>query len=271
MKDMVLDSVLITGAGSGIGRAVALACAAPGRTLHLADRDAAALREAAEACRGLGAKVRAQEIDVADAAGMERWVVGAGRLDFAFANAGVSFNFGETAFDRDAQARDVLAINLGGMLNTVLPAMRVMAGQPAGAGGVRGRIAATASLAAFLPVPGAPAYSASKAAVDTWIVASAPAARRQGLVLSSVCPGYVLTPMTAGNDHAMPGLMQPDEAARIILRGVAAGRQRIAFPWWLQACARLGGMLPPALVARLVGLRAARAGAVRGGEIRPAA
>ncbi len=262
MQDMALDGVLITGAGSGIGRAVAIACAARGRVLHLADRDEAALREAEAACLGLGAEVRARVIDVADAAGMERWVLDAGRLDFVFANAGVSFNFGETAFDRDAQVRDVMAINLGGMLNTVLPAMRVISAQAPGASGVRGRIAATASLAAFLPVPGAPAYSASKAAVDSWMVASAPAARRQGLVLSSVCPGYVLTPMTAGNDHAMPGLMQPDEAARIILRGVAAGRRRIAFPWWLQACARVGGMLPPALVGGIVGLRAARAGKV---------
>lgn len=264
MRDMGLDGVLITGAGSGIGRAVALACAAPGRVLHLADRDGAGLREAAAACRALGAEVRAREIDVVDAQGMERWVSGAGRLDLVFANAGVSFNFGESAFDRDAQARDVMAINLGGMLNTVLPAMRAMAAQAPDASGVRGRIAATASLAAFLPVPGAPAYSASKAAVDSWIVASAPAARRQGLVMSSVCPGYVLTPMTAGNEHAMPGLMQPDEAARIILKGVAAGRRRIAFPWWLQACARFGGLLPPALVGRIVGLRAARGGAVGG-------
>ncbi len=263
-----LDSVLITGAGSGIGRAVALACAAPGRVLHLADRDAGTLAETAAGCRSLGAVVQDRVIDVADAGTMEEWIMGLGGLDLVLANAGVSFNFDEAPVTCSAQVRDIMAINLGGMLNTVLPAMRVMMQRPPGPDGVRGRVAAVASLAAFMPVPGAAAYSASKAAVDNWMVASAASARRHGIVLTSVCPGYVLTPMTAVNAHAMPGLMQPEAAARIILRGVAAGRRRVAFPWWLQACARLGGLLPPALVSRVVGLRTSRAAGRTTGEAR---
>ena len=127
--------------------------------------------------------------------------------------------------------------------------MTVMADQPADAGGVRGRIAAIASIAAFAPVPHAPAYCASKAAVDFWMVAGAADARRRGIVLTSVCPGYVRSGMTTHNDFPMPGLMDADSAARIILRGVAAGRTRVVFPWWIglprerpACCAR--GCLP---------------------------
>ena len=50
----------------------------------------------------------------------------------------------------------------------------------------------------------------------------------------------------------MPGLMDADRAARIMLRGIAAGRRRVVFPWWMGLAARLGGMLPPALVGRLL-------------------
>ncbi|MEJ0018269.1 MAG: SDR family NAD(P)-dependent oxidoreductase [Acetobacteraceae bacterium] len=99
------------------------------------------------------------------------------------------------------------------MLNTVLPAMAAMAGQPPGADGVRGRIAVIASIAAFAATPWAPSYAASKAAADLWTVGSAPAALRRGVVLTSVCPGYIRTAMTAGNRLPMPGLMDAGRAA----------------------------------------------------------
>ena len=120
-----------------------------------------------------------------------------------------------------AQARAIFATNLDGVLNTVLPAMELMARQPPGVDGLRGRIAVVASIAAFVAAPGAPAYCASKAAVDAWAVATAPAARARGIALTSVCPGYVRTPMTASNRFPMPGLMDADRAA-----APRAGRDR---------------------------------------------
>jgi short-subunit dehydrogenase len=84
------------------------------------------------------------------------------------------------------------------------------------------------------------------------MVASAPVvAQRHGVRLTSVCPGYVRTAMTARNRFAMPGLMDADRAAAIILHGLAAGRTRIVFPWWLGLLARSAGLLPPRLLARL--------------------
>jgi NAD(P)-dependent dehydrogenase (short-subunit alcohol dehydrogenase family) len=247
-------SVLITGASSGLGRALALALAAPGVELHLSGRDPARLEAVAAACRARGAGVEARLLDVCDAAAMEAWILGTGRLDLVVANAGISAGTGDGRPENPAQTRAIFATNLDGMLNTVLPALAVMRAQPPGPDGVRGRIGAVASIAAFVAAPGAPAYCAGKAAVDAWTVAAAVTAARQGVLMSSICPGYVRTAMTARNRFPMPGLMDADRAAGIMLRGLAAGRRRIVFPWWMGAAARLVGLLPPRLSGALLSI-----------------
>lgn len=220
----------------------------------MSGRDATRLEAAAAACRARGAEVRARVLDVRDAATMEAWIAGAGRLDLVVANAGISAGTGDGRPESAAQARMVFTANLGGMLNTVVPALAAMRAQAAGADGVRGRIGVVASIAAFVPAPGAPAYCASKAAVDFWTVAAAVAARREGILMTSICPGYVRTAMTARNRFPMPGLMDADRAARIMLRGLAAGRRRIVFPWWMGLAARLAGLLPPRLLGALLSI-----------------
>ncbi|HEY1935227.1 MAG TPA: SDR family NAD(P)-dependent oxidoreductase [Acetobacteraceae bacterium] len=245
-------SVLITGASSGIGHALALALAAPGVMLNLSGRDADRLAAVAAACQAKGATVQTAVLDVRDAAAMAEWIGGAGRLDVVVANAGISAGTGGRAPETPAQTRAIFDTNLGGVLNTVLPAIEIMSTQSAAADGVRGRIAVIASIAAFVPGSSAPSYCASKAAADTWTVASAPSLRRRGIALTSVCPGYIRTAMTAGNQFPMPGLMDADRAARIILRAVAAGRVRVIFPWWMGLAARIGGLLPLWLLARVI-------------------
>jgi short-subunit dehydrogenase len=249
-------SALITGASSGIGAALAEALAAPGTTLHLSGRNAERLAAVEATCRKRGATTATTALDVRDADAMSAWIGGAGPLDLVVANAGVSGRSAEGSAEDPAKTRTIFAVNLGGVLNTVLPALAVMAEQPAGADGVRGRIAAVASIAAFIAAPDSAAYCASKAAVDGWIVARAPDARRRGIVLTSICPGFIRTPMTAGYRFAMPGLMGADRAARIILRGVAAGRTRVAFPWWMGLAARAAGLMPPSMIAALDRARA---------------
>lgn len=245
-------SVLITGASSGIGHALALALAAPGVLLHLSGRDTDRLEAVADACRSKNATVFPSVLDVRDQAAMAEWIGAAGPLDLVVANAGISAGtFGRTP-ETEEQIRAIFGTNLDGMLNTVLPAIEVMAAQPPGRDGVRGRIAVIASIAAFVAGSSAPAYCASKAAADAWTVASAPAARGRGIALTSVCPGYIRTAMTAGYQFPMPGLMDADRAARIILRGIAAGRVRVTFPWYMGALAHIGGLLPPGLIARIV-------------------
>jgi short-subunit dehydrogenase len=244
--------VLITGASSGIGQALALACAAPGVRLHLCGRDAARLAAMADAARAAGATVAAAVLDVADAPATEAWVRAAAPLDLVVANAGIGGGTGPEATESAAQVRAIFATNLAGALATMLPALEVMAAQPADAQGVRGRIVAIASLAAFFAAPGAPSYCASKSALDAWTVATAASAARQGVRLLSVCPGYIRTAMTAGNRFPMPGLMDADRAARIILAAAATRRRRVAFPWPIFAAARLMGLLPPRIIAAML-------------------
>ncbi len=239
-------SVLITGASSGIGAALALACAGPGVVLHLSGRDAERLGATASACRNRGATVEVRIIDVRDAAAMEAWIAAAGPLDLVVANAGAS------AGGKPDQTRAILATNLDGALNTILPAMAAMGAQVAGVDGIRGRIAVVASIVAFVLVPGSAAYCASKAAIDIWTVASARDARKAGIQLTSICPGYIRSGMTARNRNPMPGLMDADRAAGIILRGIAAGKIRVTFPWWMGALARIAGLLPPRLLGKLL-------------------
>ncbi|HUB12883.1 MAG TPA: SDR family NAD(P)-dependent oxidoreductase [Acetobacteraceae bacterium] len=242
------QQVLITGASSGIGAALALELAAPDVTLHLSGRDGQRLAAMSEACRARGATVQQRVLDVRHAAAMADWVAGCGPLDLVVANAGISAGAGEKAPETPEQTRAIFATNLDGVLNTALPAIALMRGQATGADGWRGRIVVIASIAGFVAGASAPAYCGSKAAADVWTVAMAVGLRRERIALTSVCPGYIRTAMTARNRFPMPGLMDADRAARTILRGVTAARIRVVFPWYMGGAARIGALVPPRLV-----------------------
>jgi short-subunit dehydrogenase len=241
--------VAITGASSGLGRALALASAVPGRRLYLAARNAARLEETAEACRAAGASVSTTLLDVRDAGAGAAWIDGMERIDLLLASAGISGGIGGGT-EPGAQVRAVFETNLTGVLNTVLPAMARMAAQSPGADGIRGRIGVVASVVGLVAAPSAPAYSASKAAVLRWAQATDATQQRQGVRLHSVCPGFIRTPMTAPNRFPMPFMISPKEAARRTLAGIATGRQHVAFPRRAYALFRLLAMLPPELMAR---------------------
>ncbi len=236
-------SILITGASSGIGRALAIEYARPGITLFLSGRNAARLDLAAVACRDRDAVVRAQPLDVTDRAASAAWIEACDAqapLDLVIANAGVSAGTGFGS-ESAAQAREIFAINVDGVVNTVLPAIPRMQGRG------RGQIAIMSSLAAFRGFPGAPAYCASKAAVRVWGEALRGDLRAHGIGVSVICPGFVRTRMSAKNPYPMPLLMRPERAARIIRRGLARDRGRIVFPWTLYLTMRLVTALPMAL------------------------
>ena len=236
-------SIVITGASSGIGTALAEAYAAPGIRLALTGRDCARLATVATACRQAGAEVEATSLDVTDASAMAAWLGEMDRhraVDLVIANAGISAG---TAQGREpaAQTRAIFAVNLEGALNTVLPLMPALQARR------RGQVALMSSLASFRGFHGAPAYSASKAAVRVWGEALRGDLMGSGVEVSVICPGYVESPMTEHNDFPMPLLMPAPRAAAIIRRGLARGRSRIAFPWPVYAAAWLLGNLPPAL------------------------
>jgi len=246
--------VLITGAGAGLGKALAEACAAPDVSLHLCDVHAENLAMVAELCASRGARVTSAVIDVTDAPAMAAWIHGARPLDLVIANAGVLGEIG-APFECPEQARRILDININGTMNTALPAIAAMATQAPGPDGVRGRIAVISSILAFVPAPMAPAYAASKSAIRAWAEAMDGNERSRGIRLHAVCPGYLRTELSAGNTTPMPLIMRASRAARLTLEGIAAGRPCVVFPRRMHLGMRMVGALPPnlrnALIRRL--------------------
>ncbi len=234
-------SLLITGASSGIGAALAREYAAAGRALALTGRDAGRLDTIASVCRDRGAEVDTALIDVRDGAALARWIAAADEarpLDLVIANAGISAGTGRGGED-GAQFQRIFETNVQGVANTIEPALAGMTARG------YGQIALMASLAAFRGFPGAPAYCASKAAVRVWGEALRDGLRGQGVAVSVICPGFVDSPMTEVNDFPMPLKMSAERAARIIRRGLLADKARIAFPLRLYWMARLIAALPP--------------------------
>ena len=237
-------AILVTGASSGLGAALALAYAGPGVELALGGRNRDRLEEIAAQCRERGAGVELRVVDVTDAAAMGAWILEADEaapLDLVIANAGISG--GGVGGDAD---RRIFAVNVGGVLNTVLPAIPPMQSRR------RGQIAIISSLAGFRGFPDAPAYSASKAAVKSWGEGLRGSLAPDGIGVSVICPGFIRTPMTDANPYPMPFLMSAERAATIVKRRLARNHARIAFPWPMYAMAWLIGALPPLLSDRLV-------------------
>jgi short-subunit dehydrogenase len=220
--------IVITGASSGIGEALALRYAAPGLRLSLTGRNPERLFGVAERCRAKGADVDEKIIDVTNREAMQDWLEEIDNecpVDLVIANAGISAGMGdEGAGETPAQVRKLFDTNLNGVLNTIdplLPRMKVRGA---------GHIALMSSLAAFRGWPGAPAYCASKAAVKSYGEGLRGALWDSGVKIHVICPGFVKSRMTDVNKFHMPMLMEAPRAAEIIIRGIEANRGRIAFP-----------------------------------------
>lgn len=235
-----LKNILVTGGSSGIGRAVAVEFARRGaERIFICGRDSARLEEAAEECRRAGASASAAVADVADAARMRDWIAECGSaapLNLVFANAGVAC--GE---ETDENVRKTFAVNVGGVVNTVLPALELFKKD---AGGVRRQIAMVSSIAGYGPLAACPSYSASKAAVKTWGLSLRPGCARSGIGVSVICPGFVRSRITDANTCPMPFFMEADRAARRICDGILRNRALIAFPWPMRFGAWLLSALP---------------------------
>ena len=245
------QSVLITGASSGIGQALALAYAADGCRLDLTGRDLERLAPVADACRLRGAEVTAHEIDVTDRAAMAAMFDAVSAPDLTIANAGVSVSTSGGG-SREEADRAVLRTNIAGVANTIYPAIGALIQRPRNGADPRGQIAIMASLAAFNGYPGAAAYCASKAAVRSLGEALRAERHRDGIEVCVICPGFVRSRITDRNTHRMPFFMEADKAARKIQHGLARNRPRIAFPWQLYFLTRLASAVPSGVRDRLV-------------------
>lgn len=246
-----LTSILITGASSGIGAALAMGYARTGVNLYLSGRNSDRLASVAKECRETGAYVDTRIIDVCDRFEMGTWIVVCNQenpLDLVIANAGISGNSrgaikanSSDLIDEDI-TRDIFATNMAGVLNTVLPSVALMTQRG------RGQIAIVSSLAGLRGLPSAPAYSASKACVRAWGEGLRGQLAPAGIAVSVICPGFVESAITDANKFPMPFIMSAPKAASKIIKGLSRNRPRIAFPWPMYSAMWLMSILPLWLV-----------------------
>ena len=250
-------NILITGASSGIGAALAKHYAGESVHLFLSGRDAARLKEICDACEERGAVTLAQVVDVSDKQDMMNWIDGIvqnHRLDLVIANAGISGGTGgRQEGEPIAEARKIFDVNVMGVFNTIEPVLQVMQDQEMPSGeNHKGQIAIVSSLAGFRGWPSSPAYSASKGAVRFYGEALRGALKGSDIAVNVICPGFVKSRITDQNDFPMPFKMEADKAASIIARGLSKNKGRICFPLPMHFMSWFIGILPDAFAQKIL-------------------
>jgi len=240
--------VLITGASSGIGGALAVELGRRGAALGLFARRADELMKVAEEIERGGGKAlvlpgdvrQSSEIENAAARLREQW----GRIDVLVANSGVGIITPASELRADTVA-NVISVNTIGVVNSVAAVLPDMLARQ------RGHLVAISSLAAFRGLPKSAAYSASKAAVSTFFESLRVDLRRSGVDVTIIHPGFIKTPMTAGRKGKLPFLLELDDATRRIVRAIERRPRTYAFPWQLAGLMRLLKFMPNALYDRI--------------------
>lgn len=239
---------VITGASSGIGHAMARQLAAEGCKVGLVARRAeqlAALASTIEQAGGTAAWATADMTDrAATVAAIRDLAVRLGPIDLLVANAGVG---APTVIEPQINVGDVekmLRVNVLGVvycLEAVLPDM-LQRGS--------GHIAAVSSLAAYTGMPGEWGYTASKAALNNLMNGLRVQLRGRGIAVTTLCPGFVLTPMTEVNDFKMPWVLEADAAARKMIKAIRRRKKVYNFPWQTTFFSKLMSWLPDWMLAR---------------------
>jgi len=226
---MTAKNILITGASSGIGAALARVYAAPGDHLALWGRNAERLAAIAGEGRTHGAIVETACFDLTDFDQLIQALEtadAANPLDLAIFNAGLG-----GSVPRDRVAQEVRASEKMAGVNFTAPILgaNLLAERMAQRG--QGRIVLIGSVAGFFPLPMAPLYSASKAGLALFAEALRLRLEKSGVGVTMVSPGFVDTPMSRGLGRPRPFLIDADEAAAIIARKVERGARHIVVPW----------------------------------------
>ena len=233
--------VMITGASSGIGRALAVALAKRGARLGLVARRKEVLDEVVGEIEALGAKALALPASVQEAAAVQaaadRLRAEFGQVDMLIANAGIGGS-GDPAELKASDYAEVIEVNAIGAANCVAAVVPDMVAH----GG--GHLVAISSLAAYRGLPKSAAYCASKAAISAFFESLRLDLRRRKIDVTIIHPGFIKTPLTEGRQADMPWLLELDEAVEKILWAIENRRKSYAFPWQLASLCRLGMIMP---------------------------
>ena len=242
--------VFITGASSGLGQALALRYGGQGWRLALVGRREQALREwmQAQGWRAEQAQAYAADVSVPDSiiAAAQACIAAQGLPDVVIASAGVSAGM-DTAQRQDLEVmREIFATNNLGLAATFHPFLAAMRQRGSGT------LVGVASVNAIRGMPGHGAYCASKAAVVAYCESLRGECRGQGLRVVTLLPGYIATPLTAGNPYSMPFLMQAEDFAEQACAAIAAGSSYRVIPWQMAVVAKLLRLLPNGLFDKLM-------------------
>ncbi len=239
---------VVTGASSGIGRALARALAAEGARVGLVARREAELSTLAAEIAAAGGKAAYAPADVSQREptvdAVRQVAAQLGPVDLLVANAGVGVpTVVEPAFNV-ADVEKMFRVNVFGIvyaIEAVLPEMLRRG---------KGHLAAVSSLAAYRGLPGESAYCSSKAAVNTFMEGLRVQLRGRGVAVTTICPGFVRTPMTEVNQFKMPWLLEADDAARRIVGALRRKRKVYNFPWQTALLMKVTAWLPDWALAR---------------------
>jgi len=239
MQKTHVKSLVITGASSGLGLALSRHYLERGAILGACARRGEALQALAAEFPG---RVYCYPLDVRDAPALRQaaqdFIARAGVPDVVVANAGVSIGTLTEHAEDIADFQQVMDINVLGMVKTFQPFVEAMRARQ------RGTLVGIASVAGFRGLPGAGAYSASKAAAISYLESLRVELRGSGVQVVTICPGYIRTPMTAVNPYTMPFLLEAEDAARRMARAIERQTSMSVIPWQMGLVGRVLRLLP---------------------------
>ena len=239
--------IIITGASSGLGKALAKHYASLGSTLGLIARNKTSLESLVNELPDTDSVF--YDIDVRDVESMQSaasdFIQHYGCPDIVIANAGISQGT-LTEYAEDSKIfESILATNVTGIVNTFQPFITVMRTQG------KGNLVGISSVASCRGLPGASAYSASKAAANSYLESLRVEMYGSGVSVITICPGYIVTPMTANNPFQMPFIMTAETAAKKIVRIINHKKIFSVIPWQMGIVARILKLLPNFVYDRL--------------------